>query len=65
MSDLNLNPHAAASNEADRAVAVPAADLAALAESSRKGRGLRSARRRFTATRLVSTDDGFRPFRVY
>jgi hypothetical protein len=66
MSDLNLNPHAAASNGADKAVAVPAlADLAALAESSGKGPSPRHARRRFSATRLAPTDDGFRPFRIY
>jgi len=65
MSDLNLNPLAAASNGADKTVAVPAVDFAALAESCGKGPSPRSPRRRFTATRLAPSDDGFRPFRVY
>ena len=66
MSELNLKPEPAHHTTGDKLITVPALDhAAAMAAASRQGQNGRAVRRRFSVTRLQSSDDGFRPFRIF
>jgi len=67
MTELTFKPESEAGRIGDKQIAVPAlTETVAVAAATSKGHSVRSARRRFSATRLATqSDDGFRPFRIY